>query len=130
RLWPLFAMIVAEDRVDIAGAWALTRRRFWSMFALVLLAVVPTGLLAVAIDYGLPNFDSLMDAITGPRETVPPLSTAVRALGRAHHWLRLRIVLDFVVNIVAAAISAAIVCFAYLRLTGHGIDTPLEGPKA
>jgi len=124
RLWPVLPIIVVEGRVDLVSAWTLTRGRFWSLLALAVLGSIPIGLVALVIDSALPSFDSLMDAITGPRQNIPRLTDAVMAVKRAQHWLALRIFFDFVTSIVYTAIVVALVSYSYKALTGR----PLDGP--
>ena len=53
RLWPILPMIVVEPRLDVAGAWQLTRGRFWSLLALGLVGAIPLGILVMVIDFDL-----------------------------------------------------------------------------
>jgi hypothetical protein len=128
RLWVLPPMIVVEDGVDFVAAWQLTRGRFWTLLAVLVLTFMPIGILAVAIDFVLPASDTLMDAITGSQEKVPPLSRAVRAVAHAQRWLPLRILFDFVLIIISTGVTVALMSYSYLALTGRSIETPLR-PK-
>ncbi|MFL5096569.1 MAG: hypothetical protein ACJ8ES_14800 [Xanthobacteraceae bacterium] len=125
RLWPVLPMIVVAGRLDFPAAWRLTRHRFWSLLALVLLGSIPLGLMALAIDSALPSFDSLMDAISGPRQGMPSASAAAAAVARAQDWLVLRVLLDFAASVVATAVTVALISFSYLVLTGRPLDRPL-----
>src|SRR5947209_5351802 len=109
RLWPIMPMIIVEDRLDVAATWRLSRGRFWSLLALVILATVPIGIVGLMTEQLLPPFESLMDAITGPRETAPPLAVAAAAVRRAPHWLVVRAGLDFLISIVSTAIAVALI---------------------
>jgi hypothetical protein len=128
RLWPLLPMIVVAGRLDVPAAWTLTRHRFWTLLALVLLASIPLGVIALAIDSALPSFDSLMDAISGPRQGRPSAAVAAAAVARAQDWLVLRVLLDFAASIVATAVMVALISFSYLMLTGRPLDRPLGRP--
>jgi hypothetical protein len=128
RLSPLLPMIVVAERFDFPAAWQLTRNRFWSLMALVLLGSIPLGLMALAIDSALPSFDSLMDAISGPRQGMPSASAAAAAVARAQDWLVLRVLLDLAASIVATAVTVALISFSYLALTGRPLDRPLVPP--
>jgi hypothetical protein len=125
RLWPLLPMIVVAGRFNFPNAWQLTRNRFWSLLALVLLGSIPLGLMALAIDSALPSFDSLMDAISGPRQGMPSASAAAAAVARAQDWLALRVLLDLAASIVATAVTVALISFSYLALNGRPLDRPL-----
>jgi hypothetical protein len=127
RLWPVLPIIVVNGRLDLAGAWEMTRGRFWSLFALGLIGSIPIGVAALAIDSLMPSFDSLMDTITGPRERKPPAATAALAVRRAQTWLPLRVLFDFVMVIIYAAVAVALISYAYKLLTGrqpHDTLTP------
>src|SRR5262245_14379671 len=128
RLWPVLPLIVVAGRFDVATAWKLTRNRFWTLLTLVLLASIPLGLMALTIDSTLPSFDSLMDAITGPRQGMPSAAAAAAAVARAQDWLVLRVLLDFAASIVATAVTVALISFSYLALTGRPLDRPLVPP--
>jgi hypothetical protein len=93
RLWPILPMIVVEPRLDVVGAWQLSRGRFWSLLALGLVGTIPLGIVVMVIDSIWPSFDSLMDTITSTRERVPPATTAVAAARRAQNWLFARALL-------------------------------------
>ena len=126
-------MIVVEPRLDVAGAWQLTRGRFWSLLALGLVGAIPLGILVMVIDSIWPSFDSLMDAITSVRERLPPATTAAGAVRRAQSWLFVRALLDLVVMIAYTALMAAIASYIYKALTGRRPDetlSPPEGPVA
>ena len=126
RLWPVLPIIVVEERVDVAGAWRLTRSRFWSLLALAVAGSIPIGLVALMVDSALPPFDSLMDAITGPRTPIPALADAVNAVRRAQKWLPLRALFDFATSIVYTAIAVALISYAYKTLIGRRLDEPLR----
>jgi hypothetical protein len=126
RLWPIMPMIIVEDRLDVAATWRLSRGRFWSLLALVILATLPIGVAALVTEAWLPPFESLMDAITGPRETIPPLSLAVTAVSKAQHWLVVRVLLDFLISIISTAIAVALMSYAYKALIGQPLEPPLE----
>src|SRR5262249_52519803 len=106
-------------RLEVANAWELSRRRFWAFCALGALGTIPIGLVALATDAMWPSFDSLMDAITGPRERMPPLATAAIAVQRAQQWLVPRVLIDFLTTMVYAAVAVALVSYSYKALTGH-----------
>ena len=126
RLWPVLPIIVVEERIDVAGAWLLTRGRFWSLLALAVVGSIPIGLVALMVDSALPPFDSLMDAITGPRTPIPALADAVNAVRRAQKWLLLRALFDFATSIVYTAIAVALISYAYKTLIGRRLDEPLR----
>ena len=128
RLWPILPMIVVEPRVDIAGAWQLTRGRFWSLLALGLVGAIPLGILVMVIDSIWPSFDSLMDAITSVRERLPPATTAAAAVRRAQSWLFVRALLDLVVMVAYTALMAAIASYIYKALIGRRPDETLSPP--
>ena len=119
RLWPILPMIVINGRLDVAGAWEFTRGRFWSFFALGAVGTIPVALLALLMDSVWPSFDALMDAITGPRERMPPAASAVIAVRRAQNWLPGRVLFDFVMAMVYTAVAVALVSYSYKALTGH-----------
>ena len=121
--------IVVEGRLDFTGAWAPTRGKFWSLLAVAVLGTIPIGIVALAIDSILPSFDSLMDAITGLRESRPDLAVAATAVRRAQDWLLVRAFLDFVTSIVYTAIAVALVSYSYKALTGRAPEDTLT-PKA
>src|SRR5262245_53152534 len=100
RLWLVLPIIVVERRFDLASAWSLGRGRFWTLLALALFAAVPIGVVGLVIDSLLPSFDSLMDAITSPRNPRPHVAQAITAVGRAQKWLALRVLLDFLTTLV------------------------------
>jgi len=126
RLWPVLPVIVVQERIDVAGAWRLTRGKFPSLLALAVLGSIPIGLVALAVDSALPPFDSLMDAITGPRTRMPTLTDAAKAVRRAQKWLPLRTLFDFATAIVYTAIAVALVSYAYKALIGRPLDAPLR----
>jgi len=129
RLWPILPIIVVEGRLDFTGAWVLTRRKFWSLLAVAVLGTIPIGIVALAIDSLWPSFDSLMDTITGLRESRPGLAVAATAVRRAQDWLLVRAFLDFVTSIVYTAIAVALVSYSYKALTGRAPEDVLT-PKA
>src|SRR5262245_14382534 len=129
RLWPVLPIIVVQDRIDVAGAWRLTRGRFWSLLALAVFGSIPIGLVALMVDSVLPPFDSLMDAITGPRGSRPTLADATNAVRRAQAWLVVRTLFDFVTSIVYTAIAVALISYAYKTLIGRPLDEPLRPAK-
>jgi hypothetical protein len=133
RLWPILPMIVVDPRLNLGGAWTMTRGRFWSLLALGLLGAIPIGIVVLAIDSIWPSFDTLMDAITKSREQVPPASTAAAAVRRAQDWLFARALFDFLATVLYTALMAAIASYAYKALTGLSPgDTlvPRERPAA
>ena len=128
RLWPILPMIVVEPRLDVAGAWQLTRGRFWSLLALGLVGTIPLGIVVMVIDSIWPSFDSLMDTITSARERVPPATTAAAAVRRAQNWLFARALLDLVVMVAYTALMAALASYAYKALTGRSPDDRVIPP--
>jgi len=126
RLWPVLPVIVVNGHIDALGAWRLTRRRFWSLLALAVLGSIPIGLVALVIDSVLPPFDSIMDAITGPRVRMPALVDAANAVRRAQKWLPARALFDFTTSIVYTAIAVALISYAYKTLIGRRLDEPLS----
>jgi|SRR5215475_1637506 len=126
RLWPVFPVIVLSGRLAIAGAWKLTRNRFWSFLAIVVLGSIPIGLIALAIDSFWPSFDSLMDSITSPRQERPETAVAAAAVARAEDWLLVRVGLDFAASIVSTAVTVGLISYAYLTVTGGRFDPLLE----
>jgi hypothetical protein len=126
RLWPMFPIIVLTGRLALARAWDLTRNRFWSLLGIMLLGSIPIGIMALVIDSSWPSFDTLMDAITGPRQSEPSAAEAAAAVARAEDWLIMRVVLDFLASIVSTAVTVALISHAYLRLTGGRLEPLLE----
>jgi len=129
RLWPVLPIIIVRDRFDLAAAWTMTRSRFWSLLALAVLGSIPIGLVALMVDSVLPPFDSLMDAITGPRVRMPTLGDATNAVRRAQTWLWVRALFDFATSIVYTAIAVALISYAYKALIGRRLDEPLTPGK-
>jgi hypothetical protein len=129
RLWPLLPMIVVSPRLDLAGAWQLTRGRFWSLFALALLGAIPLGIVVMGLDSIWPSFDSLMDAITSANERMPPATTAAVAVGKAQDWLFVRALFDLIVLVAYTALMAAVASYAYKALIGRRPEDTLLSPE-
>ena len=126
RLWPILPIIVVEERLDLAKAWAMTRGRFWSLVALGLLGLIPISALMLITDALLPPFDSLMDSITGPRVRMPHLAEAMTAVRRAQTWLPLRMLFEFLTSIIYTAVAVALISLSYKALLGRSFDDPLR----
>jgi hypothetical protein len=101
----IFPVMVVEERVDLALAQRLTSGRFWRLFGIFVLVVVPM-LIVQAVLQPLVVFGTFL-----------PTAEALASVGMPA-LIRV-LVLNYVFTIALAALGVALLSYAYKALTEH-----------
>lgn len=116
RLAPIYPIIVAENQLDFPRSWELTRGKFWRLFAIFALALLPLGLavvLAEAIFVGLASRNFAGRVLSA------------ESLAAIKGLIAYQVGIFYVVAIVASGVTAALLCYSYKALRGLKPDALL-----
>jgi hypothetical protein len=116
RLAPIYPIIVAENQLDFPRSWELTRGKFWRLFAIFALALLPLGLavvLAEAIFVGLASRNFAGRVLSA------------ESLAAIKGLIAYQVGIFYVVAIVASGLTAALLCYSYKALRGLKPDALL-----
>jgi hypothetical protein len=110
RVAPVYPIVVAENRLDLARSWALTRGQFWRLLAVFMLGALPLGLLVAGAE-GL--FWALVSRDFAGREIA-----ADEAVEITRGLIVYQVGIFYVAAVATAGLTSALLCFSYKALRG------------
>jgi hypothetical protein len=117
RVAPVYPIVVAENRLDFPRSWELTQGKFWRLLVVFALGILPLGL-AVAAAEGL--FWGLASQNFAGR-TLSPEAVVEITKGLIIY----QVGIFYAVAILAAGLTAALLCYSYKALRGLQPDALL-----
>jgi hypothetical protein len=105
RLFLIYPIIVVERRFDYRQSWRMSRGRFWRLFSVATLGVLPT-----AVVFGLVH--QLL------RHILLDFSSQAALLESTRRFLPYHTVFIFLTSPVTVTLGVALICFSYKALKG------------
>ena len=117
RLTPLYPIAIAENRLDFRQGWELTHGKFWRLFMVFALGMLPLGCviaLAEGIFWGV-----LAQNIKGSEFSTEQAAAVVKGL------IVYQIGIFYVFAVLASGLGVALLCYSYKSLRGLHADALL-----
>jgi hypothetical protein len=110
RLAPIYPIAVADNRLDFRQAWELTSGRFWRMFLVFALGMLPLGVVVAAAE-------GVFLAMVEKSVAGKPVSTEL-AVGIARGLVVYQVAFIYVIAVIASGLGVALLCYSYKALRG------------